>query len=1215
MRNFMRRSLIYFWQIHLAVLLGAAVATATLTGALLVGDSVRGSLRDLTVERLGQIDDALVSDRFFREELATDLSNEPKPALEQSEGVKQQFRDVAPAILLRGAAINANTKSRASRIQIHGIDQRFTALFDHPPDNGTASLSELDGAMEQSPFPPIVINESLNRELNAEIGAPILISFEKRSDIHRESLLGSRDASDVVQTLRLTLTHIIPDRGIGRFGLRPHQNFPPNAYVALSVLQKALGQRGQVNALFVSKVDLHPDLIAVSPLQNILRQVLKLEDLGLVFRQNGSYFSLESRELVLKPSIVEIAETVATQLNAPSLPVLTYLANTITANGRTIPYSTITALNTSVGEPFGPLTLTNGLPAPRLADDEILLNEWAADELGANLGDAIDVSYYVVGPQEQLLTKQAQFRLKGILALKGLAADPHLTPEFPGIQDADDISAWHPPFPMELNRIRPKDEAYWDEFGATPKAFVSEEMGQRLWSSRFGNLTAIRIGAAPGTNLQTTQANFQKGLLEKILPEQVGLVFQPVKAQGLKSASGSTDFSMLFIGFSLFLIVSAALLVGLLFRLGVEQRASEIGMLLSVGYPIATVRRRFMKEGGLLAGIGGVIGSGLALIYAWLLMVGLRTWWAAAVGMVGARHASPPLFLHINVGSLVIGYAIAMGVVLFSIGWSIRQFAKVPTPALLAGGRDATGLCSTDKKATPPSRGGTQGIVPDSPPWTGGVGRWVRILAFAASGIAGALIVFALLSHTLSSAGLFFGSGALLLIAGLAFLSLWFQRGHRKHRRNEGFAMIARMGVRNSARHPGRSMLNVALIGCACFVIVAVGANRREAKGVNESQGAMNHPPPGAGGFSLVAESDIPLYHDLNSEAGRFELGFSESASEIMKGAEVVPLRLMPGDDASCLNLYRPQTPRILGVPAGQLDPGGFQFQGRTTTSPGTLTDASPVHGGEPRASPGSPPWRGGDPGDAWHLLEGEIEPGVIPAIGDYNSVLWILHLGLGKDLSIQDGLGHEFKLRLVGLLQSSLFQSELLISEANFIKHFPNQSGYSYFLIKTPVGVAAGKIAQTLESTLSDYGFDTTLTAEKLANYQAVENTYLSTFQMLGGLGLLLGTLGLGIVLFRNVIERGGELATLRAFGFRRSTLVTMLLAENGFTLVIGMLIGSLSALVAVGPHLMGSSAHVPWLSLAITLIAVLFVGMIASAAAVSAVLRTPLLPALKAE
>ena len=135
-----------------------------------------------------------------------------------------------------------------------------------------------------------------------------------------------------------------------------------------------------------------------------------------------------------------------------------------------------------------------------------------------------------------------------------------------------------------------------------------------------------------------------------------------------------------------------------------------------------------------------------------------------------------------------------------------------------------------------------------------------------------------------------------------------------------------------------------------------------------------------------------------------------------------------------------------------------------------------------------------------WELLEDKLEPGVIPAIGDYNSAQWILHLGLGDELSIQSESGAQLKLRLVGFLQRSIFQSELLISEANFKKHFPSQSGYAYFLIQTPptsnpaaLSESAENIGHTLERALADYGLDVTSTTEKLASYRAVENTYLS--------------------------------------------------------------------------------------------------------------------------
>ena len=194
-----------------------------------------------------------------------------------------------------------------------------------------------------------------------------------------------------------------------------------------------------------------------------------------------------------------------------------------------------------------------------------------------------------------------------------------------------------------------------------------------------------------------------------------------------------------------------------------------------------------MKEGGLVAGIGGLIGLGGGVVYAWLLMAGLRTWWLAAVG-------TPFLSLHTSPLSLALGYLIALAVVLFSIGWTVRQLGKVPIPALIAGGSGTGGL--SNRSSVVRSRN--------------------RILVFASLGLAFAITIFALVSGTTASAGLFFGSGVLLLIAGLAFFSIWLRSG-RETASPPRVAVAAQMGVKNSGRHPGRSMLCAALVGCACF--------------------------------------------------------------------------------------------------------------------------------------------------------------------------------------------------------------------------------------------------------------------------------------------------------------------------------------------------------------------------------------------------------------
>ncbi|MCX7826773.1 MAG: ABC transporter permease, partial [Verrucomicrobiae bacterium] len=465
-----------------------------------------------------------------------------------------------------------------------------------------------------------------------------------------------------------TIAAVIPANGAGRFSLQANQQLPRNAFVPLASLQRALKLAGRANAILVGGER------EAESLQAILRSSLTLDDLDLRTRINPArgYVALESRRMILEPVVVSAALAVAKDLNLSAAPTLTHLANTVAVGAREIPYSTVTARDDGI---------------QRLKDDEILLNDWAANDLGARPGDAVRLDYYVVGPRGELLTTNHVFKLAGVVPLSGAAGDPMLTPDYPGIANTKNISDWDPPFPVDLKRVRQKDEDYWDAHRGTPKAFVSLATGQRLWSSRFGNLTSIRLSSGRAdvppaeTDLRNTATRFERGLLARLSPDQLGLVFQPVKEQGLRAAAGATDFGQLFLCFSVFLIFSAAMLVALLFRLGIERRAKEIGILLATGLPARVVRRLLLLEGGAIAVFGSALGLAGAVGYGALMLAGLRTWWLPAVG-------TPFLKLDVTAGAMTIGGAGGLLVALASIGLTLRALRKQSPAMLIAGKHD-----------------------------------------------------------------------------------------------------------------------------------------------------------------------------------------------------------------------------------------------------------------------------------------------------------------------------------------------------------------------------------------------------------------------------------------------------------------------------------------------------------------------------------------------
>jgi len=1065
-------NLVHYWRTNIAVVLGVATAVAVLAGALVVGDSVRASLRDLVLNRLGQTDVVVSAANFFREGLSGELAQ------------GQRF-SACPLIAFQGLVTHESSGRRASGVQVYGVDERFWRFHGIPAPELPA------------------MSAALAEELGSRPGDTVLLRVQKPSAIPVESLFGRKE--DVGRTLRFTAREPLAVSALGEFSLRPQQGPVLAIFVPLNRLARDLAQPGKMNTILVAGEG------AAAPVEARLRQSATLEDFGVKLRSLDERrgVSLESAGGVLSDSLAAAALATAQKLNLRAAPIYTYLANTIRVGSHEIPYSLVTA-----DDAFFPKGDGSGL----------LLNDWAARELGARLGDAIALDYYVWRNDGRLRTESAQFRLEGILPLSGPAADRDLAPDYPGISNTNSLRDWDPPFPIDLSRVRPRDDEYWKKYRTTPKAFVPLAAGQKLWASRFGRLTSIRVlGAADA---------FAAQLRATLDPAAMGITVYPARAQALAASEGATDFGAYFIYFSFFLMAAALLLAALFFRLGIEQRLREIGTFRAIGFANATIRNIFLMEGGALALAGCVLGAAGAAAYGALMVLGLRTQWSGAVG-------TKLLSLHVAPSALAVGAAAGLGAALVCVWWTLRGLRKMAPRGLLSARR----------------------MESRAPAWLG--------LACAAAGLA--LIASA---RWIGVDGSFFGGGTLLLAAALFEGRAWLAR-----RGGASLRGIPALGFRNTAWRPGRSILCTALIAAATFLIIAVDAFRLDERPPLD-------PKSGTGGFALMAESLLPLIHDPNAGRGREALNLT---APILRDVRLTPFRLRPGDDASCLNLYQPRTPRIL-APAGEfLSRGRFAFQEALAQT------------AEQKENP-------------WLVLESRLNDGAIPAIADANSMTYILHRKLGEDVIIDPTGDHPIHLRMVAALADSIFQGELLISESNFLRLFPDEPGYRFFLIESPPAKAAD-VAAALESALTDYGFDVTSTTARLAAYHRVENTYISTFQTLGALGLLLGTVGLAAVLARNVLERRRELALLTAVGYRRMNLAVMIVAENALLLIGGLAVGTLCALVAIAPAIMSRGGHVAALSMAAWLAVILLSGLTAVVAASLIMMRLPLLPALRAE
>jgi len=1064
--NFSRlitRDFLHYRKAFLAILAGTAVSTAVLTGALMLGDSVNFSLRHFAGARLGNIRYAMSSgSRYFRGDLAGELA-------------KKTGCLVVQAMQCEGIAVNPDKDKRINLVQVIGINELFPRLWgkaDSCPDVNSA-----------------VISRNTAEKLELKPGDYFLLRLSRQGLAPANAPFVAENPGSAA--MRFTVKAIADDETMGRFSLRNNQAAPFNVFISLAGMSSALDLKGRANLLLMTGTE----TMNAGRADSLLGMTWQAADAGLDIHplKNGNGFELTSGRVFLDSK----TEAAVKPAFPASQPLLTWMVSSFSCRGRSTPYSFVTAATPDfLGSDPGP--------------GGIIINSWLAQDLCVKTGDSLQLKYFIMGQRRQLSEDSSVFVVSEIRAMQDRIWDPALMPDFPGISKAGSCSKWESGSPVDMKKIRKKDEDYWKQYRGTPKAFISLPTGQKLWGNPFGTLTSVRFSVTADK-----AADIGPAILKGLSPRVQGLAFAPVYDQGIRSASNSTDFGSLFLSLSFFLILAALLLVALLFSLHIQSRMKEAGILSAVGFSKKSILRILVSEGLLLALAGSVAGALLGVIYDSLLLLGLNTIWQDAVGTTGLiMHIKPATFIF---GSLA-GTIIVIPVILIV---TLRNLKK-PVWTQVSARQSVQTLWRKRKKE---------------------ISTGLALFLISASA---ALTAFLVLAQGMNGSSLSLVSGALMLAGGsFAFYSILSRKPQITTGKKESLLSLS---LKNAGMNRSRNLTVIVLLALGVFTIFITSANRKASL-------AATGRHSGSGGFRYWAQSGIPLHYDPSSDFGKKEYGLEEYP--VLRRAGILSMQRLDGDDASCLNLNQAALPSVLGVPVKTFaHEGVFSF-----------LELDPAV----------------DRNYPWQALRTPPGPGIISAFADQTVITWGLQKRTGDTVFYTGDHGEKIGLKLMGGLDNSVFQGYLQVSDSLFRIHFRSVAGYRNFLVSGP-SAGGDSISSTFESVFRDYGMTVTPSSARLAAFNAVENTYLSVFTLLGGLGVLLGTIGLGLVLLRNMLERKNELAVYSALGFSRSLIFRLIICEYILIMAAGIALGLLAAMAGMLPSALSPSSQLNGLFLLIS-------------------------------
>lgn len=575
----------YYKRFYRLVAVAVAVMTAVLTGSLVLGDSVRGSLMARVAERLGDAETLVQTGTGFLSD-----SILQRPLLSSARGY-----------LMAEGFVSVNGQMQP--VTVWGTD--------------ADSIAQGEALINSSLFP-------------FRSSFPIVLHLPSTSLVPSGSLF----VSDRYSTqLRLHVKGVKSAADGGNLWLRNEQVRPCNIFVNRQQLAEALGVRGKVN-------------IILSPAH------FTTADFAAIWRPEDSGLRIQDTSIGIQPStIVSTDRVFLTQSVVDVLqPKARYLAYFVNSLG-SIPYSFVTATD-------------------QLHGDETILTDYTARRLKAHVGDSVTMDYYVSrGALKQLETRSHRFRVSAIVPIAEFQQQRELlTADFPGLSGVERCTDWDSDLPVDMSRITPADEAYWQSCRQLPKALVSLDAVGSDWTGYYGVATKIVVEKVGSGELAAAE-----GLAAADSP--LFTIHSSLKTSALSAAQNGTDFGTLFLALGFFIILSALLLMQNPLSEMYHLRRPEIQLLAVLGFSRRQVFRRLFCEA--LPVLPAAVVAGVLLGYAYAALI----LWLLSGPWSGATHTDG-FTLHANPLTVLLALLVTAVLSLILLSLTIRSALKTQSSTL-----------------------------------------------------------------------------------------------------------------------------------------------------------------------------------------------------------------------------------------------------------------------------------------------------------------------------------------------------------------------------------------------------------------------------------------------------------------------------------------------------------------------------------------------------